>query len=78
MSQMSLQGLATGVPAGMPLSLAALGCAVQDASERGGDLARMEWPGEQLTDAGGECLLGHKRAAIPAHKHDRQFGPLAA
>src|SRR6267143_4403425 len=55
-----------------------LGRAVQDARERGGDLARMERLGEQLTDAGGERLLRQERAAIAAHQHDRQIGPMAA
>ncbi len=55
-----------------------LGRAVQDASERCRDLARMERLGEQLTDAGRERLLRQERAAIPAHQHDRQIGPMAA
>ena len=51
---------------------------MQDASERGGDLARLERLREQLADAGGERLLRQNRAAIAAHQHDRQIGPLAA
>jgi len=42
--------------------VAALGYAIQDASERGRDLARLEL-GEQLTDAGGERLLRQEQAA---------------
>ena len=57
---------------------APLGDAVQDASERSRDLARLERLGEELTDAGGERLLCQEWTAIAAHQHDRQVGPLAA
>ncbi len=51
---------------------------MQDARERGRDLARLERLGEQLTDAGGERLLRQERAAIAAHQHDRQVGTAVA
>ena len=51
---------------------------VQDARERGGDVARLQRLHEQLADAGGECSLCQDRAAIATHQYDRQLAPLLA
>ena len=61
-------------PGGASLCLAARGHAVQHASERGGDLARLERLGEHFTDAGGERILHQARAATAAHQKHRQVG----
>src|SRR5882672_7298847 len=70
--------LATDLLCGVSLCFAALGRAVQDASERGCDLARLERFGEQLTYTGGKRVLCQDRAAIATYQHDRQHGTMAA
>lgn len=50
---------------------------VQDAGESRGDLARLQWLGEQLADTRNERLTSQSGAAITAHQHDGQVGPLA-
>jgi hypothetical protein len=76
MPQMSPWRLATGPTLQNFRWLAALGRAVQDASERSGHLARLERLGEHFTDARGERTLRQAHAAIAAHQHNRQLGPM--